>query len=158
VRIIIGALRLLADSFEPQELSRKGVGLYYEFRPQAMGWGEKSEVKLAHVLSLRRFLTHKYASASASGGGVGVGRSTSSPAAAGEDEDVVVGDEEVEGGVLVRPPALGEADEEADVPDKGDGERQAKRRRTEEDRDGEDGEEDEFDRALDDDFDLTELG
>ena len=77
-----GAMRLLAESFEPRELNevrappcfhpirhcvanlsglcaQKGYGLYISFRPPGTGWGEKSEMALCNILSLRRFLTHK---------------------------------------------------------------------------------------------------
>ncbi|KAG7449117.1 uncharacterized protein BT62DRAFT_1002659 [Guyanagaster necrorhizus] len=50
---IIGALRLLAESFAPKELNNKGWALYAEFRPSVNGWGERSEVKCETILSLR---------------------------------------------------------------------------------------------------------
>lgn len=46
---VVGALRLLGDSFEPAELNEKGYGLYSEFRPEATGWGQKSELKVSSV-------------------------------------------------------------------------------------------------------------
>jgi hypothetical protein len=152
--LLQGALRLLADSFEPSELSRKGLGLYYEFRPQSTGWGEKSEVKLAHILSLRRFLTHT------------AGPSDSIPPSApvepvedGGQHEVSEDDAPPEGGVLIRPPALEASDvggrDDATVAkasDDDDG-RRAKRPKTEEKREA-----DEFDEALDDDIDLSGLG
>lgn len=51
---IIGALQLLASSYPPNELNSKGWSLYVEFRPQADGWGKRSEVKCGRVLDLRR--------------------------------------------------------------------------------------------------------
>ncbi|GAA5908713.1 uncharacterized protein JCM6883_004148 [Sporobolomyces salmoneus] len=54
----IGAMRLLANSFEPNELNQKGYGLYLEFRPESDGWGKKAEMKMSTILDLRRFLTH----------------------------------------------------------------------------------------------------
>ncbi len=55
----IGAMRLLAESFAPQELNRKAFGLYYDFRPEVDGWGAKGEMKLEAILDLRRHLTHQ---------------------------------------------------------------------------------------------------
>lgn len=34
-------------------------GLYMDFRPAGGGWGEKTEMRLADILALRRHLTHK---------------------------------------------------------------------------------------------------
>lgn len=53
-----GAMRVLADSFEPEELNSKGYGLYCAFRPNSNGWGKKAEMHLSTILDLRRFLTH----------------------------------------------------------------------------------------------------
>lgn len=50
---IIGALRLLAESFPPQELNKVGFSLYAEFRPTVDGWGKRGEVRCEHILSLR---------------------------------------------------------------------------------------------------------
>ncbi|KAK0490930.1 hypothetical protein IW261DRAFT_1547212 [Armillaria novae-zelandiae] len=50
---IIGALRLLAESFTPKELNNKGWALYTEFRPSVNAWGERSEVKCEIILNLR---------------------------------------------------------------------------------------------------------
>lgn len=51
---VIGALRLLADSFPPPELNSKGFGLYAEFRPDVDGWGKRGEVRCEQILSLRK--------------------------------------------------------------------------------------------------------
>ncbi|KIK68059.1 hypothetical protein GYMLUDRAFT_154641 [Collybiopsis luxurians FD-317 M1] len=51
---IIGALRLLADSFTPQEINSRAWGLYVQFRPPAEGWGERSEVRCSTILALRK--------------------------------------------------------------------------------------------------------
>jgi hypothetical protein len=51
---VIGALRLLAESFPPQELNNKGFGLYAEFRPDVDGWGKRGEVRCEQILSLRK--------------------------------------------------------------------------------------------------------
>ncbi|KAF7352722.1 Glutamine synthetase [Mycena venus] len=40
---IIGTLRLLAESFTPQEINAKGWALYADFRPEVNGWGERAE-------------------------------------------------------------------------------------------------------------------
>ncbi|KDQ64558.1 hypothetical protein JAAARDRAFT_28202 [Jaapia argillacea MUCL 33604] len=51
---VIGALRLLAESYNPEELNRKGFGLYAEFRPGVGGWGEKGQIRCDKVLGLRK--------------------------------------------------------------------------------------------------------
>ncbi|KAG2116110.1 uncharacterized protein F5147DRAFT_676008 [Suillus discolor] len=51
---VIGALRLLAESFSPPELNNKGFGLYAEFRPDVDGWGKRGEVRCEQILSLRK--------------------------------------------------------------------------------------------------------
>ncbi|KAF9055396.1 hypothetical protein BDZ89DRAFT_1055989 [Hymenopellis radicata] len=51
---IIGAMRLLAESFAPAELNQKGWELYAEFRPVVSGWGERAEVKCDSILDLRK--------------------------------------------------------------------------------------------------------
>ncbi|KAG0709713.1 hypothetical protein DFH29DRAFT_885492 [Suillus ampliporus] len=51
---VIGALRLLAESFPPPELNTKGFGLYAEFRPDVDGWGKRGEVRCERILSLRK--------------------------------------------------------------------------------------------------------
>ncbi len=51
---IIGAMRLLAESFAPAELNQKGWDLYAEFRPVVSGWGERAEVKCDSILGLRK--------------------------------------------------------------------------------------------------------
>lgn len=50
---MIGALRLLAESFSPQEINEKGWGLYCEFRPASEGWGQRAEVRCETILNLR---------------------------------------------------------------------------------------------------------
>ncbi|KAH7921823.1 hypothetical protein BV22DRAFT_1071622 [Leucogyrophana mollusca] len=50
---IIGALRLLAGSYTPQELNTKGFALYADFRPAVDGWGARGEVRCDRILSLR---------------------------------------------------------------------------------------------------------
>ncbi|GAA5918233.1 hypothetical protein JCM1841_005320 [Sporobolomyces salmonicolor] len=55
---VVGAMRLLANSFDPNELNEKGYGLYLSFRPDVDGWGKKAELRLSTILNLRRFLTH----------------------------------------------------------------------------------------------------
>jgi len=51
---IIGALRLLANSYGSQELNEKGFGLYAEFRPDVEGWGGRGELRCDKILALRR--------------------------------------------------------------------------------------------------------
>lgn len=51
---IIGALRLLARSYPPQELNKTGFSLYADFRPTVCEWGERGEVRCEYILSLRK--------------------------------------------------------------------------------------------------------
>ncbi|TBU32804.1 hypothetical protein BD311DRAFT_511218 [Dichomitus squalens] len=51
---IVGALRLLAASYPPQELNEKGFSLYADFRPQSEGWGQRGEVRCSTILALRK--------------------------------------------------------------------------------------------------------
>jgi len=51
---VVGALRLLANSYDPQELNEKGFGLYAEFRPVVEGWGGRGELRCDKILALRR--------------------------------------------------------------------------------------------------------
>lgn len=51
---IVGALRLLAESYPPQELSKIGFSLYADFRPTVDGWGKRGEVRCDRILSLRK--------------------------------------------------------------------------------------------------------
>ncbi|KAG6829608.1 hypothetical protein H0H92_004077 [Tricholoma furcatifolium] len=51
---ISGALKLLANSFDSEELNRMGWGLYAEFRPTVDRWGARSEVKCSTILELRK--------------------------------------------------------------------------------------------------------
>jgi hypothetical protein len=50
----VGALRLLAASFTPQELNDKGWSLYADFRPTVEGWGKRGEVRCDAILALRK--------------------------------------------------------------------------------------------------------
>ncbi|KAL1747731.1 hypothetical protein HDZ31DRAFT_31287 [Schizophyllum fasciatum] len=50
---VVGALRLLAASYAPDELNTKGYALYAEFRPVVEGWGQRSEVSCDTILALR---------------------------------------------------------------------------------------------------------
>ncbi|KAI0034074.1 hypothetical protein K488DRAFT_11188, partial [Vararia minispora EC-137] len=50
---IVGAMRLLADSFSPEELNRVGWSLYADFRPEVDGWGKRGQVRCDKILSLR---------------------------------------------------------------------------------------------------------
>ncbi|KAI0353631.1 hypothetical protein OH77DRAFT_1522500 [Trametes cingulata] len=51
---IVGALRLLAESYSPAELNEKGFSLYADFRPASEGWGQKAEVRCSAILELRK--------------------------------------------------------------------------------------------------------
>ncbi|KAI0081739.1 hypothetical protein K474DRAFT_1635035 [Panus rudis PR-1116 ss-1] len=51
---IVGALRLLAQSYPPQMLNERGFSLYADFRPDVDGWGKRGEVRCKTILSLRR--------------------------------------------------------------------------------------------------------
>ncbi|KAF8913971.1 hypothetical protein CPB84DRAFT_1840743 [Gymnopilus junonius] len=51
---IMGALKLLAESYTPQELNGKAWSLYAEFRPEVNEWGKRSEVKCGVILGLRK--------------------------------------------------------------------------------------------------------
>ncbi|KAG6873771.1 hypothetical protein C0995_011590 [Termitomyces sp. Mi166 len=51
---ISGALKLLANSFDVEELNSSAWGLYAEFRPTVDRWGARSEVKCSTILDLRK--------------------------------------------------------------------------------------------------------
>lgn len=51
---VIGALKLLADSFPSQEINALAWSLYAEFRPAVDQWGKRSEVKCSTILDLRK--------------------------------------------------------------------------------------------------------
>ncbi|KIM46110.1 hypothetical protein M413DRAFT_426129 [Hebeloma cylindrosporum] len=51
---IIGALKLLADSYTAQELNSKAWSLYAEFRPEVNEWGKRSQVSCKTILDLRK--------------------------------------------------------------------------------------------------------
>lgn len=51
---VVGSLRLLAESYPPDELNEKGYGMYLNFRPETDGWGQKAEMKMSEVLNLRK--------------------------------------------------------------------------------------------------------
>ncbi|GAA5850904.1 hypothetical protein JCM8547_009127 [Rhodosporidiobolus lusitaniae] len=50
---VVGAMRLLAESFTPADLNKKGYGLYLSFRPEVEGWGKKGELRMSTILDLR---------------------------------------------------------------------------------------------------------
>ncbi|KAM0792783.1 hypothetical protein ACM66B_002552 [Microbotryomycetes sp. NB124-2] len=54
---VMGALRILATSFSPNELNEVGYSLYCDFRPTVQQWGEKGEMKLVDVLGLQKTTT-----------------------------------------------------------------------------------------------------
>ena len=51
---IMGALRLLAESYTPEELNGKAWALYTQFRPEVDEWGKRSEVSCSKILALRK--------------------------------------------------------------------------------------------------------
>ena len=55
---IVGAMRLLAGSYEPEELNRIGFSLYCDFRPEiepgTSGWGKRGKVSCETILKLRK--------------------------------------------------------------------------------------------------------
>lgn len=50
---VVGAMRLLAQSFTPDYLNKYGYGLYTSFRPEVSGWGGRGEIRCAKILDLR---------------------------------------------------------------------------------------------------------
>ncbi|KAF4619664.1 hypothetical protein D9613_005009 [Agrocybe pediades] len=51
---ILGAMKLLADSYTPQELNQNAWSLYAEFRPKVNEWGKRSEIYCKSILALRK--------------------------------------------------------------------------------------------------------
>ncbi|PPR07041.1 hypothetical protein CVT26_005242 [Gymnopilus dilepis] len=51
---IMGALKLLAESYTSEELNQKAWSLYADFRPEVNEWGKRSEVKCLVILGLRK--------------------------------------------------------------------------------------------------------
>jgi len=51
---VLGAMLLLAESYDPVELNRVGFGLYADFRPDVTGWGKRGELKCETLLRLRK--------------------------------------------------------------------------------------------------------
>jgi len=55
---VVGAMRLLAGSYEPEELNRQGFSLYCELRPDIdpgkSGWGKRGKVSCEAILKLRK--------------------------------------------------------------------------------------------------------
>ena len=51
-------MRLLSESFEPEELNQKGFSLYCDFRPDIepgrSGWGKRGKVPCEAILKLRK--------------------------------------------------------------------------------------------------------
>jgi len=50
----MGALRLLAESYTPEELNGKAWTLYAQFRPEVNEWGKRSEISCRKILALRK--------------------------------------------------------------------------------------------------------
>ncbi|KAI0308853.1 hypothetical protein OF83DRAFT_1253700 [Amylostereum chailletii] len=51
---IVGAMRLLASSYTPEELNKMGWSFYADFRPDVDGWGKRGQVKCQSILALRK--------------------------------------------------------------------------------------------------------
>jgi len=55
---VVGAMRLLAGSYEPEELNRQGFSLYCDFRPEIepgkSGRGKRGKVSCEVVLKLKK--------------------------------------------------------------------------------------------------------
>ncbi|KGB78053.2 hypothetical protein CNBG_4140 [Cryptococcus deuterogattii R265] len=47
---VLGALKLIADSYESEELNRVGLHMYNEFKPDVVEWGQRGELELDKVL------------------------------------------------------------------------------------------------------------
>ncbi|KZO97951.1 hypothetical protein CALVIDRAFT_48600 [Calocera viscosa TUFC12733] len=50
---VMGAMRLLSQSFTPETLNNRGYALYCEFRPSVEGWGKRAEMRISDILALR---------------------------------------------------------------------------------------------------------
>ncbi|KZV76111.1 hypothetical protein PENSPDRAFT_498970 [Peniophora sp. CONT] len=50
---IVGALRVLAQSYTPEQINSVGWSLYTDFRPEADGWGKRGRVSCDVILGLR---------------------------------------------------------------------------------------------------------
>ena len=51
---VLGAMRLLAETYTPAELTEKGFGLYADFRPEVGEWGGRAQMRCEKILSLRK--------------------------------------------------------------------------------------------------------
>ncbi|KAJ8086717.1 hypothetical protein PM082_005540 [Marasmius tenuissimus] len=51
---VAGSLRLLADSYSPNEINGKAWSLYVKFRPDVNEWGKRSKVECSDILNLRK--------------------------------------------------------------------------------------------------------
>ncbi|KAK4683959.1 hypothetical protein P7C73_g6245, partial [Tremellales sp. Uapishka_1] len=47
---VMGALKLLVDSYPTDELNRVGMSLYQEFKPDVVNWGEKGLLQCSRIL------------------------------------------------------------------------------------------------------------
>lgn len=50
----VGAMMVLADSYEPDELNKEGYGMYCDFRPESDGWGKKAAMECSTILGLMK--------------------------------------------------------------------------------------------------------
>jgi hypothetical protein len=53
---VIGALRLAANSYTPDELNQRGFAIYADFRPDVKGWGERGKLSCEAILAVRKRL------------------------------------------------------------------------------------------------------
>ncbi|KAF8335018.1 uncharacterized protein EI90DRAFT_2913877 [Cantharellus anzutake] len=51
---VIGSMRLLQESYSPEELNKNGYDLYCQFRPGQGDWGQRGEMRMKTLLDLRR--------------------------------------------------------------------------------------------------------
>jgi len=51
---VMGAMKLLEESYSPEELNRNGYDLYCQFRPGQGEWGQRGEMRMQTLLDLRR--------------------------------------------------------------------------------------------------------
>ncbi|CAK5275614.1 unnamed protein product [Mycena citricolor] len=51
---ILGALRLLVESYSVQEINKIAWSLYADFRPDVTGWGDRGQVRCETILALRK--------------------------------------------------------------------------------------------------------
>ena len=80
---VLGAMRLLAETYSPTELNKIGFSLYADFRPEATDWGARSEMRCEKILALQKKIVDRGETETEMGGGdtPGRGRESSEDAA-----------------------------------------------------------------------------